>query len=80
MSNGSELKSRGAMALRAAGYVPCPRLWLTAEQMELVVYMAKQNEADVNRIRAEANAPPPKTKEEEIERAWRLMMAGKANT
>jgi hypothetical protein len=51
MSNGSELKSAGAQALRAAGYKPCPRWWLTAEQMELVEYMAKQNEADVNRIR-----------------------------
>ena len=55
MSNGSELKSAGAQALRAAGYKPCPRWWLTAEQMELVEYMAKQNEAEVNRIRREAN-------------------------
>ncbi len=55
MSNGSELKSAGAQALRAAGYKPCPRWWLTAEQMELVEYMAKQNEAEVNRIRSEAN-------------------------
>lgn len=76
MSNGSELRSRGAMALRAAGYLPCPRLWLTAEQMELVKYMAQQNEAAVNRIRAEANRPL--TREEEIERAWRII--GKANT
>lgn len=51
MSHGSELKSAGAQALRAAGYKPCPRWWLTAEQMELVEYMAKQNEADVTRIR-----------------------------
>lgn len=55
MSHGSELKSPGAQALRAAGYKPCPRWWLTAEQMELVEYMAKQNEAEVNRIRREAN-------------------------
>lgn len=55
MSHGSELKSPGAAALRAAGYKPCPRWWLTAEQMELVEYMAKQNEAEVNRIRSEAN-------------------------
>ena len=78
MSNGSELKSRGAMALRAAGYLPCPRLWLTREQMALVQYMAQQNEAEVNRIRAEANRPL--TREEEIERAWRAMKAGGANT
>ena len=78
MSNGSELKSRGAMALRAAGYLPCPRLWLTREQMALVQYMAQQNEAEVNRIRAEANRPL--TREQEIERAWRAMKAGGANT
>lgn len=76
MSNGSELKSRGAMALRAAGYLPCPRLWLTAEQMELVRYMAYQNAAEVNRIRAEANNRPT-TREEEIERAWKMI--GKAS-
>ncbi len=55
MSNGSELKSRGAIALRAAGYKPCPRWWLTQDQMELVEYMARQNADDVNRIRNEAN-------------------------
>jgi hypothetical protein len=55
MSNGSELKSPGAMALRAAGYKPCPRWWLTEEQMELVSYMASQNSAEVNRIRNMAN-------------------------
>lgn len=54
MSHGSELKSPGAMALRAAGFKPCPRWWLTQEQMELVEYMAKQNEVEVNRIRAAA--------------------------
>jgi len=45
------------MALRAAGYKPCPRWWLTAEQMELVAYMAHQNEDIVNQIRAEAQRP-----------------------
>ena len=60
MSNGSELKSAGAMALRAAGFKPCPRWWLTAEQMELVAYMAHQNEDIVNQIRAEAQRPGAK--------------------
>lgn len=55
MSNGSELKSKVAMALRAAGYKPCPRWWLTQDQMDLLEYMAKQNEAEVNRIRREEN-------------------------
>jgi hypothetical protein len=78
VSNNSELKSKGAQALRAAGYKPCPRWWLTAEQLALVEYMAKQNQDDVNRIRAEVNRPM--TKEEEIERAWAKMKAGKGNT
>jgi len=73
MSKGkSELQSAGAMALRAAGYKPCPRYWLTQEQMDLLEYMAKQNEAEVNRIRngAKANQLRELTREEQIERAW----------
>lgn len=80
MSNGSELKGSGAKALRAAGYRPCPRWWLTAEQLELVEYMAKQNEAEVNRIRRRAGEQPILTREEQIELAWKKMKAGKANT
>jgi len=79
MSNGSELKSKGAMALRAAGFKPCPRWWLTQEQLDLVEYMAKQNQDEVNRIRAEANSRPL-TKDEEIELAWQRMKTGRANT
>ena len=56
MPNGSELKSPAAEALRAAGYKPCPRWWLTDEQMDILAYMARQNADDVNRIRGEANA------------------------
>lgn len=77
MSNGSELKSRGAMALRAAGFKPCPRWWLTDEQLELVAYMARQNEAEVNRIRRGATNAKL-TKEQEIELAWKT--TGKAST
>lgn len=80
MSNGSELKSPGAMALRAAGYKPCPRWWLTQEQLELVAYMARQNEAEVNRIREEAHRKDADEwrKKQQIEAAWRTI--GKANT
>lgn len=78
MSNGSELKSKGALALRAAGYFPLPRLWVTQEQLDLIVYMAKQNEAEVNRIRGAVNKPL--TKEEEMDIAWRKMRAGKEST
>lgn len=79
MSNGSELKGKGARALRAAGFKPCPRWWLTQEQLDLVEYMAKQNQDEVNRIRAEANSRPL-TKDEEIELAWQRMKTGRANT
>lgn len=75
MGDGRELRSRGAKALRAAGFKPCPRWWLTQEQMDLLEYMAKQNEDIVNQIRAEANRPAAATEEErkrlEMEAAWR---------
>ena len=82
MTNGSELKSPGAAALRAAGYKPCPRWWLTAEQLELVEYMASQNAEEVNRIRASAypSGRDEWLKQQEIDRAWQAMKAGKANT
>ena len=79
MSNGSELKGKGAQALRAAGFKPCPRWWLTDEQLELVSYMARQNQDEVNRIRGAANRAEL-TKEEEVELAWQRMKAGRANT
>ena len=69
MPNGSDLKSPAAKALRAAGYKPCPRWWLTEEQMELVAYMAAQNADDVNRIRAEARMKPTMTSKDQIELA-----------
>lgn len=68
MTSGSDLKSAGAKALRAAGYKPCPRWWLTEEQMKLVAYMAAQNADDVNRIRAEAQKKA--TVEKQIDAAW----------
>lgn len=84
MSNGSELKGKSAVALRAAGYLPLPRYWVTREQMDLIMYMVRQNEEDVTRIRVEANALPKLTDEErkrrEIEKAWRKMKTGAENT
>lgn len=81
MTNGSELKGKSAAALRAAGYLPLPRYWVTREQMDLIMYMVRQNEADVTRIRREANELPELTEEErkkrEVDKAWRKMKAGK---
>jgi hypothetical protein len=45
--------SHGAQALRRAGYVKLPAWWVTEEQMQLIEYMAKQNLAEINRIKAE---------------------------
>lgn len=72
MPNGSELKSPAAKALRAAGYMPLPRWWVKAEDLDLIEYMAKQHQAEVNRIRAESNrqAEGPLTREQQIELAW----------
>lgn len=56
MGNGSELKSAGAIALRAAGFVPLPRLWVKRRDLEQIKIFAKQYEAEVNAIRAEANS------------------------
>lgn len=66
MTNGSELKGKSAKALRAAGYIPLPRLWVTREQMELVSYMAHQNNEDIKRIRTEVNNDI----ETQKDRAW----------
>lgn len=77
MTNGSELKSKGAQALRAAGFKPCPRWWLKDDQLELVAYMAEQNREEVNKIRSEANRASL-TKAQEIDRAWKTI--GKAST
>lgn len=70
MSNGNELKSRGATALRLAGYKPCPRWWLTDEQLELVHYMAMQNSEAVNDIRFKAVVTEEERKAAETEAAW----------
>jgi hypothetical protein len=67
MSNGSELKSPSAAALRAAGYVPLPRWWVTQEDLELIAYMARKHADEVNRIRSEAKNNVQK----EIDKAWK---------
>jgi hypothetical protein len=46
--------SPGAKALRLAGYVKLPAWWVTEEQLQLIEYMAKQNLAEINRIKDQA--------------------------
>jgi hypothetical protein len=43
--------SPGARALRLAGYVKSPSFWVTREQYELILWMAKQNLEEINRIK-----------------------------
>lgn len=78
VTNNSELKSPGAKALREAGFKPCPRWWLTEEQIALVEYMARQNETEVNRIREEAHRKNQQEwrRQREIDRAWAMMRKG----
>lgn len=82
MSNGSELKSPGAQALREAGYLPLPRWWVTREQMDLIEYMVRENQDEVNKIREEAHNRNNQEwrKQQEVERAWAAMKAGKGST
>ena len=54
MSNGSELKSPAAKALREAGFVPLPRLWVTPDQLVVIKRMAEGNSDVVNEIRRKA--------------------------
>jgi hypothetical protein len=46
--------SPGARALRLAGFVKLPAWWVTEEQLQLIEYMAKQNLAEINRIKDQA--------------------------
>ncbi len=55
MSRGSG-DGEGAQALRQAGYVRCPRYWVTLEQLELIHYMMEQNRKEVERIKRDAEA------------------------
>ena len=38
--------------LRAAGYVPLPRLWVTQDDMDVIMWMARKHADAVNAIRA----------------------------
>lgn len=73
MSNGSELKSPAAKALRAAGFVPLPRWWVKAEDLALIEYMARQHADEVSRIRASVlqGTVEERQKQRQIEAAWK---------
>jgi protein-tyrosine-phosphatase len=58
--------SPAVQALRDAGYQRLPPLWVTQAQMDVIIAMAKENEEDVNEIRAKAR------RKAEIDAAWRM--------
>ena len=51
MTNGNELKSRAAAALRDAGFVPLPRLWVKRLDLDLIKAIATRYDDEVNSIR-----------------------------
>lgn len=55
MSRAPSDTSPGAIALRAAGYVRVPGgMWATQEQLDLIMYMLKQNLPEINTIKDRA--------------------------
>jgi hypothetical protein len=46
--------SPGARALRLAGYVKIPSLWVTEEERALIIFMAEKHLSEISRIKAEA--------------------------
>lgn len=76
-----------AKALRNAGYLPLPRLWIKAEDMQKIHALANQYSVQVNTIRAEARGltyfredvkkeDPKTSKESAWEEYERLRSAG----
>lgn len=46
--------SPGALALRRAGYVKLPALWVTKEQLEIIERMVHPNKPEIDRIKTNA--------------------------
>jgi hypothetical protein len=51
--------SPGARALRLAGYVKIPSLWVTEEERALIIFMAEKHLPEISRIKSEAEACQP---------------------
>lgn len=60
-------KTKASEALHAAGYVRLPGLWATSEQIELILWMVKENLPEIQRIKMEARDD----KSADMEEAWR---------
>lgn len=46
--------SPGARALRLAGFVKIPSLWVTEEERALIIFMAEKHLPEINRIKDQA--------------------------
>ncbi len=53
MSRSASL-SPGAVALRLAGFVKLPSLWVKEDERDLVVFMAEKHLPEITRIKNEA--------------------------
>jgi hypothetical protein len=51
--------SPGARALRLAGFVKIPSLWVTEEERALIIFMAEKHLPEISRIKNEAEACQP---------------------
>ena len=49
-------KPRGktVSALRKAGYVPLPRMWVLPDELDVIMKIARKHESEIVRIRDEA--------------------------
>lgn len=49
--------SPAARALRKAGFVKLPSLWVTEEERDLVIFMAEKHLPEINLIKRSAQGP-----------------------
>lgn len=61
-------------ALRAAGFVPLPRWWVTQDELSVIHRMAHNHEDEITRIRLET-----RKKANEIERAYEQLQLQLSN-
>lgn len=48
----NNLKSPVAIELRARGFIPLPRLWVTQDQLSVIFRMAEGHQDIINEVRA----------------------------
>lgn len=76
MTNRSELKTPYANVMRAHGYKPLPRWWVTERQLDIIANIVRQNKAEYAKFKRMAYGDRHKpddyeVPEDEIEKLWR---------